>query len=111
MRTPRSSTPGWCPVRATGSGSRSRFLGCCLSPPDQAGLACCHVKSAIGVPKLASSDPTKGVEVLGVGVGEGVEVFLGGGDLGVSHAVHHGFEVGTTGTGHTGNQQCLDSVE
>jgi len=36
-------------------------------------------------------------EVLVVGVREGVEVFLGGGDLSVSHAVHDGFEVGASG--------------
>jgi len=29
-------------------------------------------------------DPVEGGEVLGVGVGQGVEVFLGGGDLGVT---------------------------
>jgi hypothetical protein len=34
------------------------------------------------------ADAVEGVEVLGVGVGEGVEVFLGGGDLGVAHPVH-----------------------
>ena len=32
-----------------------------------------------------------------VGVGEGVEVFLGGGDSGVAHAVHDGFDVGAAG--------------
>ena len=39
----------------------------------------------------------EGGEVLGVGVGEGVEVLLGGGDLGMAHPVHHGFEVGSAG--------------
>jgi hypothetical protein len=41
--------------------------------------------------------PVEGREVLGVGVGEGVEVLLGGGDLGVAHAVHDGLEVGAAG--------------
>jgi len=39
----------------------------------------------------------EGVEVLLVGFGEGVEVFLGGLDLGVSHAFHDGLEVGAAG--------------
>ena len=39
----------------------------------------------------------EGVEVALVGVGEGVEVFLGGLDLGVAHAVHDRFEVGAAG--------------
>jgi hypothetical protein len=49
-----------------------------------------------GGPALAA-DAVEGVEVPLVGVGEGVEVFLGGGDLGVAHAVHDGFEVGASG--------------
>ena len=49
---------------------------------------------AVGVLGVSSADAVEGVEVLGVGVGEGVEIFLGGGDLGVAHAVHDGFEVG-----------------
>ena len=47
-------------------------------------------------PVLAAG-PVQGVEVLGVGVGEGVEVLLGGGDLGVAHPVHDGLEVGAAG--------------
>jgi hypothetical protein len=54
-------------------------------------LARCGV---VGVLRLFAADAVQGVEVLGVGVGEGVEVLLGGGDLGVAHAVHHGLEVG-----------------
>jgi len=42
-------------------------------------------------------DTTESVEVALVGVGEGVEVFLGGLDLGVAHAVHDGLEVGSSG--------------
>src|SRR5680860_1289081 len=44
-----------------------------------------------------SVHPVEGIEVLLVGIGEGVKVFLGGGDLGVAHAVHDGFEVGASG--------------
>ena len=51
---------------------------------------------AIGVMGLPSADAVEGVEVLGVGVGEGMEVLLGGGDLGVAHPVHHGLEVGAS---------------
>ena len=49
-------------------------------------------------------------EVLGVGVGEGVQVFLGGGDLSVSHAVHDGLEVGAAGEqpGGVGVAQVVD---
>ena len=63
-----------------------------------------RVLGSVGVGIVTAADtpvsvagPVEGVEVLGVGVGEGVEVFLGGGDLGVAHAVHDGFEVGSSG--------------
>ena len=46
---------------------------------------------------VRAADPVECGEVLLIGVGEGVEVFLGGGDLGVAHAVHDGFEVGASG--------------
>jgi hypothetical protein len=42
-------------------------------------------------------DAAVGVEVALFGVGECVEVFLGGLDKGVAHAVHHGAEVGAAG--------------
>src|SRR4051794_657643 len=45
----------------------------------------------------SAAGPVEGGEVLSVGVGEGMEVFLGGGDLRVAHAVHHGLEVGSAG--------------
>jgi hypothetical protein len=46
-----------------------------------------------------------------VGVGEGVEVFLGGGDLSMTHAVHHGSEVGAAGQqpGGVGVTQVVDA--
>jgi hypothetical protein len=43
------------------------------------------------------ADLVEGGEVLGVGVGGGVEVFLGGLDVGVAEAVHDGGEVGAAG--------------
>jgi hypothetical protein len=46
---------------------------------------------------LSSADAVEGVEVLGVGIGKGVEVLLSGGDLGVAHPVHHGLQVGPAG--------------
>ena len=48
-------------------------------------------------PLAALACSGKGVEVLAVGFGERVEVFLGGLDLGVAHAFHHGLEVGSFG--------------
>ena len=62
------------------------------SPLMVRGRAWCRGVQRRRGPVLAAS-PVQGVEVLGVGVGEGVEVLLGGGDLGVAHAVHDGFEV------------------
>ena len=58
-----------------------------------------------------AADAVEGGEVLGVGVGEGVEVFLGGGDLGVAHPVHDGFEVGAAGEqpGGVGVAQVVDA--
>ena len=47
-----------------------------------------------GLPFLCAAE---GVEVALVGVGEGGEVLLGGLDLGVAHAVHHGHQVGAAG--------------
>ena len=46
-----------------------------------------------------------------VGVGEGVEVLLGGLDLGVAHAVHDGLEVGAAGEepGGVGVAQVVDA--
>jgi hypothetical protein len=43
---------------------------------------------------VLAAGPVEGVEVLGVGVGKGVQVFLGGGGLGMTHPVHHGLQVG-----------------
>jgi hypothetical protein len=55
-------------------------------------------------PQLAGSggDPgeelrIEGGEVLGVGVGKRTEVLLGGRDLSVTHAIHHGLDVGAAG--------------
>ena len=42
-------------------------------------------------------DTTQSIKVALVGVREGVEVFLGGLDLGVAHAVHDGLEVRSSG--------------
>ena len=56
-----------------------------------------RARGCVGVLGLPTADAVEGVEVLGVGVGEGVEVFLGGGDLRVAHPVHHGLEVGPAG--------------
>jgi len=57
-----------------------------------------------------AADAVEGGEVLGVGVGEGMEVFLGGGDLSVTHAVHYRFEVGASGEqpGCVGVAQVVD---
>ena len=57
------------------------------------------------------ADAVEGGEVLGVGVGEGVEVLLGGGDLGMTHAVHHRLEVGAAGEqpGGVGVAQVVDA--
>ena len=44
---------------------------------------------------VAVGDAGEGDEVALVRVGEGVEVLLGGLDLGVAHAFHDGFQVGT----------------
>lgn len=59
----------------------------------------------------SAAGSVEGVEVLGVGVGEGVEVLLGGGDLGVAHPVHHGLEVGSAGeqSGGVGVTQVVDA--
>lgn len=37
-----------------------------------------------------AADSVEGVKVLLVGVGQGIQVFLRGGDLGVTHPVHDG---------------------
>jgi len=58
---------------------------------------------------VSVADASEGREGGVVGAGEGVEVLLGGGDPGVAEPVHHGLEVRSAG--HTGNQQCSDSVE
>jgi len=50
------------------------------------------VLTAAGATVLAAG-PVQGVEVLDVGIGEGVEVLLGGGDLSMTHPVHHRLEV------------------
>jgi len=47
--------------------------------------------------RVGPTDPVEGGEVLGLGIGEGVEVLLSGGDLGVPHPVHDGSEVGASG--------------
>ena len=51
------------------------------------------------IPRLLVSpgDSVECTEVSLVGVGEGVEVFLGGLDLGVAESVHHALEVGAAG--------------
>jgi len=51
------------------------------------------IVDAVGV---RAADAVEGGEVLLVGVGKGVEVLLGRGDLG-THAVHDGLEVGASG--------------
>ena len=43
------------------------------------------------------SGPVEGGEVLGVGVGKGVQVLLGGGYLRMTHAVHHALQVRAAG--------------
>ncbi len=47
--------------------------------------------------RLPSAHAGEGGERGVVGVGEGVQVLLGGGELGVAEAVHDGFEVGAAG--------------
>jgi hypothetical protein len=47
--------------------------------------------------RARAADPVECGEVLGVGVGKGVQVLLGGGDLCVTHPVHHRLEVGPSG--------------
>src|SRR5680860_1260345 len=55
-------------------------------------------RSAVRVwPRAGAADPVECVEVLLVGVGQSMEVLLGGGDLGMTHTVHHGLEVGPSG--------------
>jgi hypothetical protein len=44
-----------------------------------------------------AADARDGGEGGVVGVGQGVQVLLGGGQLGVAEAVHDGFEVGSAG--------------
>ena len=46
---------------------------------------------------LPGADAVEGVEVFLVGIGQGMQVFLRGGDLGVPHPVHDGLEVGAAG--------------
>jgi hypothetical protein len=63
------------------------------------GVAGCGLESVTGRNRTPSShmtapDPGQGGEGGVVGVGQGVEVLLGGGQLGVAEAVHDGFEVG-----------------
>jgi len=61
-------------------------------------LVCAHsagrVRSRLGG---SAADALEGGEVLVVGIGQWVEVLLGGGDLSVTHTVHDGPEVGTAG--------------
>jgi hypothetical protein len=51
----------------------------------------------VGGESGGAADSAEGVEVLGVRVGEDMQVFLGGGDLGVAHPVHHRLQVGAPG--------------
>jgi hypothetical protein len=39
------------------------------------------------------ADAAEGVEVLGIGVREGVEVFLRRGDLRMTHPIHDGLQI------------------
>jgi hypothetical protein len=48
-------------------------------------------------PGSSAADPVECCEVRVIGVGDCVEVLLGGGDLGVAHSLHHRFEVGAAG--------------
>jgi hypothetical protein len=61
--------------------------------------------------RSGGADAVEGGEVLVVGVGEGVEVFLGSADLSMTHAVHHRSEVGAAGEepGGVGVAQVVDA--
>ena len=84
-------------ARRNGTGSRDRVRDVARSP-------CRSVRDRAAVSVLAalvvsagSAGAVVGGEGLFVGAGEGVEVALGGLDLGVAEAFHDGFEVGAAG--------------
>ena len=50
-----------------------------------------------GWPRAGAADPVEFVEVPLLGVGQSMKVLLGGGDLGMTHTVHHRLGVGPSG--------------
>ena len=91
--TPTAGCVLWAEWATSSGGWRAYESSSLMALRGWAGVG---VLTGAGATVLAAG-PVQGVEVLGVGVGEGVEVFLGGGDLGVAHPVHHGSEVGAAG--------------